>query len=170
VVVFFDEFHEIGGAHQPYGDTDRLTNRMRAIFQRTSGVSYLFAGSLEHPMRELCTPSHPGLHPRSTMLIAQKSHLATVELETRLIDLGVVEQGLLTEMPTDRIAHEQILERSAGRGDSAWWSRTRTVRITRQSRRIMGRERRARGHPAAPRVRPRALLRRARSSMSRGVI
>ena len=157
VVVFFDEFQEIGGPHQPYGDPDRLTKRMRAIFQRTSGVSYLFAGSLEHLMRDLFTPSHRGLHqfggfhdlrpidaeawaeglnerfeaddcevdpaaleriveygegqPRSTMLIAQKSHLATVELETRLIDLGVVEQGLLAAMATDRIAHEQIVER-----------------------------------------------------------
>ena len=157
VVVFFDEFQEIGGAHQPYGDPDRLTKRMRAIFQRTSGVSYLFAGSLEHLMRDLFTPSYRGLHqfggfhdlrpidaeawsdglnerfeaddcevepaaleriveygegqPRSTMLIAQKSHLATVELETRLIDLGVVEQGLLAAMATDRIAHEQIVER-----------------------------------------------------------
>ena len=157
VVVFFDEFQEIGGAHQPYGDPDRLTKRMRAIFQRTSGVSYLFAGSLEHLMRDLFTPAHRGLHqfggfhdlrpidaeaweeglnerfeaddcevdpaaleriveygegqPRSTMLIAQKSHLATVELETRLIDLGVVEQGLLAAMATDRIAHEQIVER-----------------------------------------------------------
>jgi hypothetical protein len=157
VVVFFDEFQEIGGAHQPYGDPDRLTKRMRAIFQRTSGVSYLFAGSLEHLMRDLFTPSHRGLHqfggfhdlrpidaeawaeglserfeaddcevdpaaleriveygegqPRSTMLIAQKAHLATVELETRLIDLGVVEQGLLAAMATDRIAHEQIVER-----------------------------------------------------------
>ncbi len=157
VVVFFDEFQEVGGAHQPYGDPDRLTKRMRAIFQRTSGVSYLFAGSLEHLMRDLFTPSHRGLHqfggfhdlrpidaeawaeglserfeaddcevepaaldriveygeglPRSTMLIAQKSHLATVELETRLIDLGVVEQGLLAAMATDRIAHEQIVER-----------------------------------------------------------
>ena len=62
VVVFFDEFQEIGGAHQPYGDSDRLTKRMRAIFQRTSGVSYLFAGSLEHLMRDLFTPSHRGLH------------------------------------------------------------------------------------------------------------
>jgi hypothetical protein len=157
VVVFFDEFQEIGSPHQPYGDADRLTKRMRAIFQRSSGVSYLFAGSIEHLMRDLFTPSHRALHqfggfhelrpidaqawsaglserfaaddceaepaalariieygegqPRSTMLIAQKSHLTTVELDTRLIDLAVVEQGLLSAMTADRLAHEQIVER-----------------------------------------------------------
>lgn len=157
MVVFFDEFQEVGGPHQPYGDPDRLTKRMRAIFQRTTGVSYLFAGSLEHLMRDLFTPSSRALHqfggfhdlrpidndawvgglserfaaddcksepaaleriveygegqPRSTMLIAQKSHLTTVELGTHLIDLAVVEQGLLAAMAADRLAHEQIVER-----------------------------------------------------------
>jgi hypothetical protein len=157
VVVFFDEFQEVGGPSQPYGDADRLTKRMRAIFQRTTNVSYLFAGSLEHLMRDLFTPSDRALHqfggfhdlrpidheawleglgerfaadhcevepnalariieygegqPRSTMLIAQKSHLTTVELETLLVDLSVVEQGLLAAMAADRVAHEQIVER-----------------------------------------------------------
>lgn len=157
VVVFFDEFQEIGATHQPYGDSDRLTKRMRAIFQRTNGVSYLFAGSLEHLMRDLFTPSgrafyqFGGFHdlrpidpdawahglserfaaddcvadpaaldriieygegqPRSTMLIAQKSHLTTIELDTRAVDLNVVEQGLAAAMAADRIVHEQIVER-----------------------------------------------------------
>ena len=157
VVVFFDEFQELAGPHQPYGDADRLTKRMRAIFQRTTGVSYLFAGSLEHMMRDLFTPSHRALHqfggfhplrpidaeawrgglserftaddcqvepaaleriieygeghPRSTMLIAQKSHLATLELGTREVDLSVIEQGMLGALAADRIAHEQITER-----------------------------------------------------------
>jgi len=157
IVVFFDEFQEIGSPNEPYGDADRLTKRMRAIFQRSTGVSYLFAGSLEHLMRDLFTPSHRALHqfggfhelrpidvqawmkglgerfvadgcevleealariieygeaqPRSTMLIAQKSHLTTIELDTRLVDLAVVEQGLLAAMAADRVAHEQILER-----------------------------------------------------------
>ncbi len=156
-VVFFDEFQEVGSPNEPYGDADRLTKRMRAIFQRTTNVSYLFAGSLEHLMRDLFTPSDQALHqfggfhdlrpiddeawlkglgerfaaddcevapgaleriiaygenqPRSTMLIAQKSHLTTVELETRMVDLAVVEQGLLAAMAGDRVAHEQILER-----------------------------------------------------------
>jgi hypothetical protein len=156
-VMFFDEFQEVGSPNEPYGNADRLTKRMRAIFQRTTSVSYLFAGSLEHLMRDLFTPSDRALHqfggfhdlrpiddeawsaglgerlaaddcevhpgaieriieygegqPRSTMLIAQKSHLTTVELDTRQVDLAVVEQGFLAAMAADRVAHEQILER-----------------------------------------------------------
>jgi uncharacterized protein len=157
VVVFMDEFQEIGSPQQPYGDADRLTKRMRAIFQRSSGVSYLFAGSVEHLMRDLFTPSHRALHqfggfhalrpidedawsagltarfaaddctvddaalsrivehgelhPRTTMLIAQKSHLTTVELDTRRVDLSIVEQGLLAALQADRVSHEQTIER-----------------------------------------------------------
>ena len=58
VVVFFDEFQEVASSQQPYGDADRLTKRMRAIFQRSTDVSYLFAGSIEHLMRDLFTPAH----------------------------------------------------------------------------------------------------------------
>lgn len=157
MAVFFDEFQEIGSRTKPYGDPDRLTKRMRAIFQRATGVSYLFAGSLEHLMRDLFTPSHRALHQfggfhdlrpideeswasglserfaaddctieddalarlieygelhaRTTMLIAQKSHLTSVELNTRTIDLSVVEQGLLASLSSDRVSHEQIVER-----------------------------------------------------------
>jgi hypothetical protein len=157
VVVFFDEFQEVAGPQRPYGDPDRLTKRMRAIFQRASGVSYLFAGSLEHMMRDLFTPTHRALHqfggffdlrpieteawlgglaerfaaddcavaggaleriveygeghPRATMLIAQKSHLATVELEQRAVDLAVVEQGLLGALRSECAGHEQTVER-----------------------------------------------------------
>jgi hypothetical protein len=56
-VVFFDEFQEIANHRGPYGNPDALTKRMRAIFQRSSQVSYLFAGSLEHVMRDLFAPS-----------------------------------------------------------------------------------------------------------------
>ena len=160
VVVFMDEFQEIASPQQPYGNADRLTKRMRAIFQRSSGVSYLFAGSLEHLMRDLFTPSHRALHqfggfhdlrpidrkawaaglqerfaaddcaleagalsriveygelhPRTTMLIAQKTHLTTVELNTRRVDLQTVEQGLLSAMSADRVSHEQTVERIRG--------------------------------------------------------
>ena len=157
MVVFFDEFQELASAQRPYGDADRLTKRMRSIFQRSAGVSYLFAGSLEHLMRELFVPSNRALHqfggfhdlrpidreawraglaerfeadecsvedaalrrlidygelhPRTTMLLAQKTHLVTVELGTREVDLGIVEQGLLAALRADRISHEQSVER-----------------------------------------------------------
>jgi uncharacterized protein len=157
VVVFFDEFQEIASPTKPYGDPDRLTKRMRAIFQRSTDVSYLFAGSLEHLMRDLFTPTHRALHQfggfhelrpideeawaaglnerfaadectiaddalanliaygelhaRTTMLIAQKSHLTSVELETRVIDANVVEQGLVAALRSDRVSNEQTVER-----------------------------------------------------------
>jgi uncharacterized protein len=57
LILFFDEFQELASARKPYGDPDAVTNRMRAIFQRTTSVSYLFAGSIEHVMRDLFAPS-----------------------------------------------------------------------------------------------------------------
>lgn len=157
IVVFFDEFQEVASPQQPYGDADRLTKRMRAIFQRSTGVSYLFAGSLEHLMRDLFTASHRALyqfggfhdlrtidaqaweeglivrfeaddcaveplalaklleygelHPRTTMLVSQKSHLVTVELETRRVTPEIVEQGLMAALSADRVSHEQTVER-----------------------------------------------------------
>jgi len=57
MVMFFDEFQEVASARRPYGDPDAVTNRMRAIFQRSTSVSYLFAGSIEHVMRDLFAPS-----------------------------------------------------------------------------------------------------------------
>lgn len=57
IVVFFDEFQEVAGDRRPYGDPDAVTKRMRAIFQKTTEVSYLFAGSIEHIMRDLFAPN-----------------------------------------------------------------------------------------------------------------
>jgi hypothetical protein len=57
LVLFFDEFQELASARKPYGDPDAVTNRMRAVFQRSTSVSYLFAGSIEHVMRDLFAPS-----------------------------------------------------------------------------------------------------------------
>lgn len=194
LVVFFDEFQEIASPQKPYGEPDRLTKRMRAIFQRSAGVSYLFAGSLEHLMRDLFTPTHRALHqfggfhelrpisaddwasglrerfsaddcaieesalgrlieygelhPRNTMLIAQKTHLTTVELETRTVDLSVVEQGYLGALRGDRVSHEQTLERVRGLHTLG----------------LVVAERLARGEPAYPQL-PRGAVRRALESL-----
>jgi hypothetical protein len=199
VVVFIDEFQEIASPQQPYGDPDRLTKRMRAIFQRSPGVSYLFAGSLEHLMRDLFTPSHRALHqfggfhdlrpidreawtmglrerfeaddcafeedalsrivdygelhPRTTMLIAQKTHLTTVELDTRRVDLQTVEQGLLSALSADRVSHEQTVERIRGLHKLG----------------LVIAERIARGEPVYPRL-PRGSVRRALEALREAAI
>jgi uncharacterized protein len=57
LVLFFDEFQELASARRPYGDPEAVTNRMRAVFQRSTSVSYLFAGSIEHVMRDLFAPT-----------------------------------------------------------------------------------------------------------------
>src|SRR5829696_4181372 len=157
LVVFFDEFQEVASARRPYGDPDAATNRMRAIFQRSTSVSYLFAGSIEHVMRDLFAPSRRafsgfgsfyalrpieaeewrrglrerfaaddcevadaalasmvelgGGHPRATMRIAQQVHLVSIEVDTREIDLDLVQVGFERALEGDRPTMEQIVER-----------------------------------------------------------
>jgi len=157
LVLFFDEFQEVASARRPYGEAAAVTNRMRAIFQRSTMVSYLFAGSIEHLMRDLfapsrrafsgfgsfyslraiepdewrrglaerfaaddCTVSEPALaritelgdgHPRATMRIAQQTHLVSIELGTREIDLELVQLGFERALEGDRPTMEQVVER-----------------------------------------------------------
>jgi hypothetical protein len=156
LVLFFDEFQELAGERRPYGDPDALTKRMRAVFQRSTSVSYLFAGSLEHVMRDLFAPRqrafsgfgsfHPlrpilpsdwqaGLaarfaaddctidslaltrlvdlgqgHPRATMRIAQQTHLVSVQLAQRTIDLDIVALGHQAALNGDLPTMEQTVE------------------------------------------------------------
>lgn len=56
-VLFFDEFQEVASPRGLYGDPDTVTRQMRAVFQRSSHVSVLFAGSMEHLMRDLFAPT-----------------------------------------------------------------------------------------------------------------
>ena len=155
-VVFFDEFQELAGERKPYGDPDAVTKRMRAIFQRSSQVSYLFAGSLEHVMRDLFGPQDRAfsgfgsflslrpiaaddwreglrsrfqsdecvidrgaldrvvalgeLHPRVTMLIAQRTHILSVILARREIDLALVEQGYDAAYHGDSALLDQLVD------------------------------------------------------------
>ncbi len=59
VVIFLDEFQDIAGGR--FGDADTLTRRVRAVFQRSPDVSVLFAGSIEHLMRDLFGPAERAL-------------------------------------------------------------------------------------------------------------
>jgi len=157
LVLLFDEFQEVASARRPYGDPDAVTNRMRAIFQRSTSVSYLFAGSIEHVVRDLFAPARRafsgfgsfyalrpiseeewrrglaeryraddctigdaalarivelgGGHPRATMRIAQQAHLVSLELDTREIDLDLVQVGFDRALEGDRPTMEQVVER-----------------------------------------------------------
>jgi hypothetical protein len=59
VAVFLDELQELAAPAAPFGDSERLQARMRAIFQRSGQVSFLFAGSLDHSMRQIFRPEAP---------------------------------------------------------------------------------------------------------------
>lgn len=156
LILFFDEFQELASERRPYGDPDLVTKRMRAVFQQSSSVSYLFAGSLEHVMRDLFAPHqrafsgfggfHPlrpiatqdwrdgiaerfaaddcvvapaalerivelgGGHPRVTMRIAQQTHLVSIQLDQRTIDLDLAELGYRAALEGDRPTMEQTVE------------------------------------------------------------
>jgi len=59
VVIFMDEFQDIATGR--FGDDDVITRKIRAVLQRSSDVSVLFAGSIEHLMRDLFAPSDRAL-------------------------------------------------------------------------------------------------------------
>ena len=52
-----------------------------------------------------------GGHPRATMRIAQQAHLVSLELDTREIDLDLVQVGFERALEGDRPTMEQVVER-----------------------------------------------------------
>ncbi len=156
LIVFFDEFQELASERRPYGDPDLVTKRMRAAFQTSTSVSYLFAGSIEHVMRDLFAPHQrafsgfgsfhalrpiaaedwrQGLterfaaddctiepaalqrivaigagHPRATMRVAQQTHLVSIQLDRREMDLDIVELGYRAALEGDLPTMEQTVE------------------------------------------------------------
>ncbi|HTZ86519.1 MAG TPA: hypothetical protein VMB05_07610, partial [Solirubrobacteraceae bacterium] len=61
IVLFLDEFQDIAAAGHRFGDPDVLTKQLRAQLQRAPLVSVLFAGSMEHLMRDLFGPARRAL-------------------------------------------------------------------------------------------------------------
>ncbi len=83
VALFIDELQELAAPAAPFGDSERLQARMRAIFQRSNRVSLLFAGSLEHATRRVFSPDAPlGCFGGSYVL----SEIAVEEWEEGLTD------------------------------------------------------------------------------------
>ncbi len=61
IVLFLDEFQDIAASSHRFGDPDMLTKQLRSELQRSPLVSVLFAGSMEHLMRELFGPTRRAL-------------------------------------------------------------------------------------------------------------
>ncbi len=61
IVLFLDEFQDIATPAHRFGDPDVLTKQLRSELQRSSLVSVLFAGSMEHLMRDLFGPARRAL-------------------------------------------------------------------------------------------------------------
>jgi hypothetical protein len=61
IVLFLDEFQDIAAPSHRFGDPDVLTKQLRSELQRSPLISVLFAGSMEHLMRDLFGPTRRAL-------------------------------------------------------------------------------------------------------------
>lgn len=154
VAVFFDEFQQVLSLDQ--GQNEALQKLMRSVFQRSNKVSFLFAGSIEHMIRQIFSAEQPlghfggfyslspiteeawreglrerferdectisddaltlfielgELHPRATMLIAQRTHMASIVAERRDIDGMLVRTGHTEARRQERSRHQSQVER-----------------------------------------------------------
>jgi Novel STAND NTPase 1 len=155
LVLFIDELQEIADG-KAYGDPDAAMKFLRETLHDSDRVTALFAGSVEHMMRELFSNRHRALygfgafmeltpisaeewrdglaerfaedgcetqegaleriielgslHPRTIMLIAQQTHLASMAAETRTIDAGVVLSGWQSALASERARHVDAVE------------------------------------------------------------
>lgn len=53
LVLFIDEFQELAGRHERFGDVDTVTQMMVSVLKASPRVTCLFAGSVEHLLRDL---------------------------------------------------------------------------------------------------------------------
>jgi len=165
LVLFVDEMQELAGRRAPYGDPDALLGGVREVLHGSPRVTCLFAGSIEHLMREIFTSSRrpmagfggfhelgpigeqqwrTGLsgrfeqdrctieddaltriievgegHPRSTMLVAQQTHIAAVEESVHAIDLVLAERGFRSAMLAEQTRHVDLVDRIRTLGAAA---------------------------------------------------
>jgi uncharacterized protein len=123
VVIVLDEFQDIAGGR--FGDAETITRKIRAVFQRSPQVSVLFAGSIEHLMRDLFAPSERALsqfgsfHELTQISTREwsdgiRAHLATDQTSitddalARLVELG--EGHPRATMLVAQQAHAQAIE------------------------------------------------------------
>lgn len=163
LILFVDELQELtSGA---YGEPEQITRRLREILHDSPRVTCLFAGSVEHLMRDMfsnerralyqfggfhelspitddewrqglrerfeqddCAVDEEALdlivaaaegHPRSTMLVAQQAHHASVEEGSRRIDGTLAERGYRGALAADAGRHSDLMDRIRAMGRTA---------------------------------------------------
>jgi hypothetical protein len=163
LILFIDELQQLtSGA---YGDPEQATQRLREALHDSPRVTCLFAGSVEHLMRDMfgnerralyqfggfhelssiseeewrqglrerfekddCAVDEEALdlivaagegHPRSTMLIAQQAHHASVEEGARHIDGTLAERGYRGALAADAGRHADLMDRIRAMGNTA---------------------------------------------------
>lgn len=123
VVVFFDEFQEIASSIE-HLMRDLFTPKQRALSQFGSfhGLRPIAPDDWAKGLRarfdlDSCEIDELALlrlvelgagHPRATMLIAQRTHLTSVLLDTRNLDLITVEQGYRAAIDGERVTRERV--------------------------------------------------------------
>lgn len=153
LVLFFDEFQQVRSLEDK--SSSALQKLMRSAFQRSDRVSYLFAGSIEHMIRDIFSADEPlghfggfhelspisetdwktglrvrferdgctidddalsrlvdfgELHPRTTMLIAQRTHMAAQSENRFDIDGALVRVGHGEARRQERGRHQSLIE------------------------------------------------------------
>ena len=104
MVLFLDEFQEVTTGL--YGDADTVTRMLRGVLQRAPDVSVVFAGSIEHVMRDLFAPTERALSQFGTFF-----DLAPIAPEEWV-------DGLRARLALDdRTITDTALERLIGLGD-----------------------------------------------------
>jgi len=165
LVMFIDEMQELAGRRAPYGEPDALLGQMREILHESPRVTCLFAGSIEHLMRDIFTSTRRpmagfggfhelepigeqqwrtglaarfeqdgctidddaltrviqagGGHPRSTMLIAQQTHIAAVEEGAHDVELVLAERGFRGATLAEQTRHADLVDRIRALGGTA---------------------------------------------------
>jgi AAA+ ATPase superfamily predicted ATPase len=163
LILLIDELQQLNSG--AYGDPEQITQRLRETLHASPRVTCLFAGSVEHLMRDLfsnqhrafyqfggfhelsritedewraglgerfaqdeCTVDEEALeriiasgegHPRSTMLIAQQTHHASVEEGTSHVDGTLAERGYRGALADDAGRHSDLMDRIRAMGNTA---------------------------------------------------
>src|ERR1700722_15176198 len=107
LILFLDEFQELAAPRSPYGNPDVVTRQLRAVLQDSPRVTVLFAGSIEHVMRDLFGPAE-----RALSQFGSFYELPPIALDDWAV--GIPARLKLDRSTIDQDALEDLIERGEG--------------------------------------------------------